>query len=97
MAFDSDWWHCVPCKVRYRGLTDLHEMEFERPIKDKTYILTLDIDANRTIVKQKIDSDYNLGPEYAYTEETLVNVKPVLNGVTADNAESKIKTLLTFS
>jgi len=97
LAFDSDWWYCKTCIVRYRGVSDLYEIEFERTIKDKTYILTLDIQANRTIVKQKIDQDYNLGPQYSYEEETLVSTKPVLNGVTADNAENKIKTLLTFS
>lgn len=96
LAFDSDWWYCKTCLVRYRGVSDLYEIEFERTIKDKTYILVLDIQGNRTIIKEKIDDDNNLGG-YVYQEETLINVKPVLNGVTADNAENKIKTLLTFS
>lgn len=111
LAFDSDWWHCVPCKVRYRGQSSpiiwsqvghdslydgLYEIEFERKIKDKTYVLCLEIQGNRTRIYKRIDCKTASGFDTSI-DTNLISIKPVLNGVTPENAESKIKTLLVFS
>lgn len=96
----SVYWKCKECKVTYTegwDETDLNTIEFIRKFRegDLSYRLTLHIQENRTLltsIKEGFSSVLGAVDDY----DTLIDVKGVLNGVSPENVEDKIKHLLLF-
>lgn len=78
------------------GASGCDVIEFTRKLKaGHEYRLELYIQLNRTILNLFKENSYaELG--WTNDEETLLNVKGVMNGVNPDNVVDKIKNLLLF-
>lgn len=94
----DDSFYCVSCNVEYWGEEDyLNRMKFRATIKDVRYELLVDINNNKTRLGYWDEyKGYSPGLEPDIFK-VITEFKPVMNGVTPENVEDKIKTLLVFS
>jgi hypothetical protein len=82
-------YYCKDCKVLYDGDKEyLHNMTFDCTIKNVPYELTIDADKDVTILACWSEPD---------TLTLIMDFHPAMKGITPQNVENKIRTLLTYS